>query len=108
MPPRKNSRYETSFGIEDDSGNLFLTERKPFRFDEKLPGTRRHRVTASDSLQTLAHRYFKPLPHAEHLWWIIAEFQPDPILDPTLSLETTRILYVPSVRVVQRRVFGVR
>ena len=33
---------------------------------------------------------FAPLPLACGYWWAIADFQPDPILDPTLVLETGR------------------
>jgi len=106
MPPRKNSRYERSFGVEDDNGNLYLTEREPFLYNKDLPGTRRHRVAKGDTLYNLAYKYFQPIHNAEHLWWIIAEFQPTPILDPTIDLADGSTLFIPSVRVVQRKVFG--
>jgi hypothetical protein len=40
------------------------------------------------------------LPRACGFWWAIADFQPDPILDPTLRLEPGRRLFIPSVRVL--------
>lgn len=106
MPPRLNSRYMNCEGVLDDDGRMFLTEREPFRYDSKLPGTRKHRVSKGETLFTLARRYFHPMPNSEHLWWIICEFQPDPILDPTLDLDENRILHIPSIRAVQERILG--
>jgi hypothetical protein len=40
------------------------------------------------------------------LWWIIADFQPDPIHDPTVRLTPGRTLYIPSLRTVQEEVFS--
>lgn len=114
MPPRLNSRYMFATGDSDDSGNLFLTEREPFRYDPDLRGTIRHVVSVGDSLQSIAFRYWSTLQLGdreipwgpEHLWWILAEFQPDPILDPTIDLVPGKTILVPSVRVVQERVLG--
>lgn len=107
MPPRLNSRYMGCEGVLDDQGRMFLTEREPFRYNSKLPGTRKHRVSKGETLFTLAFRYFNPMPDAEHLWWILCEFQPDPILDPTLDLEEQRIVHVPSYRIVHEQILGV-
>jgi hypothetical protein len=106
MPPHSRSRYLASFGLRDSNDKIFLTERKPFRFDATLKGTRRHIVAQGERLWHLAYRYFKPYPNAEHLWWVIAEFQPIPIRDLTLDLEVGSIIYIPSVRVLQERIVG--
>jgi hypothetical protein len=103
MPPHSRSRYLASLGIQDDSLVFFLTEREPIRWDPEMEGTRRHVVAQGDLLPMLAYRYFQPIPDAEHLWWVIAEFQPTPIFDLTLDLAVGRVLYVPSVRMVQER-----
>jgi len=104
MPPHVRSRYLATLGLRDSGNRLYLTERKPFRYDPTLTGTRRHEVAQGDRLWFLANRYFKPFPNAEHLWWVIAEFQPKPIQDLTLDLEVGRVLYIPSTRVVQERI----
>lgn len=111
MPPLVKSRYEAAYAVEDDDGVLYLTERVPFRYDPTLPGTKRHEVAAEDTLQVLAYRYFKgiKLPSGlgpEHLWWVIADFQPDPINDPTIDLDVGRVLFIPDPKVVKRKVFG--
>ncbi len=106
MPPRSMSRYLSSLGVKDAAGKLYLTERKRFAFDAKAPGTRLHVVAQGDSLHALAYKYFAPIDNAEHLWWVIAEFQPIPIRDLTLDLAVGRTLYIPSTRIVQERVLG--
>lgn len=112
MPPRAGSRHSFCLGVRDEDERLFLTEREPYRYREH-PDTRIHVVAQGDTLFELAGRYFAPVPRACGLWWVIADFQPDPVLDPTLELEVARRLYVPSLRVVtdvifseQRRGFG--
>lgn len=107
MPPRSGSRHSFTFGTRDDGGRLFLTEREPYRFRE-LPDTRRHTVVQGDALWGLAGRYFAPLPRACGFWWVIADFQPDPIIDPTLALEPGRVLLIPSLRVLTDVVLGAR
>ena len=47
-----------------------------------------------------------PLPRACGFWWAIADFQPDPIVDPTLLLEPGRRLFVPSLRVLTDVILG--
>jgi hypothetical protein len=105
MPPRRFSRYSFSAAVLDDAGRLFLTEREPFRF-RSLPDTRQHVVQAGDTLFSLAGRYFAPLPRPSGLWWVIADFQPEPIHDPTLALDLGRVVFIPSVRVITEEVFA--
>ena len=105
MPPNLNSRYMFCRGVNDESGRWLLTEREPFRYRD-LPDNRVHVIQEGDTLYNLAGRYFRPLPRACGFWWIIADFQPDPILDPTLKLEVGQTLWIPSVRTVTDEVFS--
>lgn len=105
MPPRRFSRFSFSAGVLDDAGRLLLTEREPFRF-RSLPDNRQHIVQQGDTLFSLAGRYFAPLPRPSGLWWVIADFQPEPIHDPTLALDLGRVLFIPSVRVITEEVFA--
>ena len=99
MPPRRFSRFEFTEAMRDDAGRWFLTDREPYRF-RALPDTRAHVVQEGESLFTLAGRFFRPRARAAGFWWVLADFQPDPILDPTLPLRPGTVLYVPSLRVL--------
>jgi hypothetical protein len=105
MPPRINSRYQFCTGLADSSGRLFLSEREPFRFQE-LDDNIQHQVTGGESLWALAAKYYGDLPDPDQLWWIIADFQPDPILDPTIALLAGQTLLIPSVRTVRELIFS--
>lgn len=105
MPPQVNSRYQFCAAFADPvTGKLMLTDREPFRF-APFADNRQHLVTGSDTLGKLAARYFAPIPDAALLWWIIADFQPDPIFDPTIALEPGRVLTIPSLQTVLTEVF---
>ncbi len=99
MAPHAGSRHSFTFGVPDEEGRRFLTEREPYRFQEHAD-TRVHLVAQGDTLFELAGRYFAPMPRACGFWWVLADFQPDPIFDPTLELEVGRRLWVPSLRVL--------
>lgn len=105
MPPRIGSRYTFCSGVRDDVGRLVLTDREPYRY-QSHPDTRVHVVAEGDTLFSLAGRYFAPLPRACGFWWVIADFQPDPILDPTLRLTPGRQLHIPSFRVLTDVILG--
>ena len=107
MPPRRFSRYEFTEGLRDTQGRLFLTDREPFRY-RPLPDNRVHEVREGESVFSLAGRYYRPRERASGLWWIIADFQPDPIHDPTLPLEVGRRLFVPSLRTVDELILSER
>ncbi len=99
MAPRAGSRHSFTLGVEDELAQRFLTEREPYGFKEHTD-TRVHLVAQGDTLYELAGRYFSPLPRACGFWWVLADFQPDPIVDPTLELEVGRRLFVPSLRLL--------
>ena len=105
MPPRRFSRYAFCSAVLDDDERLVLTEREPYRF-RPLPDNREHVVKEGESLFSLAGRYFAPLPRPAGLWWVIADFQSDPVHDPTIALEPGRLLVIPSVRTVVEEVFS--
>lgn len=99
MAPRTGSRHSFTLGVRDELAKLYLTEREPYRFREHTD-TRVHVIAQGDTLFDLAGRFFSPLPRACGFWWVLADFQPDPIVDPTLELPAGRRLFVPSLRVL--------
>lgn len=107
MPPRKHSRHALSFTTATDDGELYLTERTPFRY-RPLADSIQHRVKEGDTLWNLAYRYYSPIERPAGLWWVIADFQPTPIFDPTIALAPGRVLWIPSLRTVLEQIFSER
>jgi hypothetical protein len=105
MPPRRYSRHSFAIAVPDACGRIYLTERVPFRF-RPLADTKQYTVKQGDSLFTIAARSYEGLPRPAGLWWVLADFQPEPIVDPTIALPAGLVLYVPSLRVVQEQVFN--
>ena len=105
MPPRVGSRHSFTLGVRNALGVLHLTEREPYRFRSHTDN-RLHVAVQGDSLFGLAGHYFAPLPRASGFWWVIADFQPDPVVDPTLELEPGRRLFIPSLRVLTDVIVG--
>jgi hypothetical protein len=107
MPPGPLSRHRFTRGIRDSTGVLVLTPPIPFRFVVRTD-TIVHEVAEGDSLFTLAGRYYTAIDPARAcgLWWVIADFQPEPIHDTTCRLAVGSIIYVPSVRTVLEEIFN--
>jgi len=102
MPPRTASRYTFSQGLSNERG-LFLSDRVPFRF-QNFPDNRQHVVVQGEDLFMLAARYFSPIANPDQLWWIIADFQPEPVFDPTVAIAEGRVLSIPSIAVVHEQI----
>jgi hypothetical protein len=104
MAPRAWSRYLFCWGLRNENGDIGLTEREPFLYQE-LPDNRPYTVADGDTIFSIAERAFPSFPRACGLFWSIADFQPEPIQDATLSLETGTQLIIPSERTVRELVF---
>ena len=108
MPPRQFSRFALSAEIPSnlDEEILILTERVPYRF-RTLPDTIEHPVKYGDTLFTIAAFYYTGVvDRPAGLFWVIADFQPDPIHDPTLMITDRPVIFVPSSTVVLTEVFS--
>ena len=104
---RRYSRHTFAYAVRDDEGDLVLYGTEPYRFRD-FADTREHRVREGETVYHLAARYFGSFPRPAGLWWVIADFQPDPIHDPTVELEPGRVLYIPSERTLVEEVFSER
>ena len=105
MPPRHYSRHTFSSGEIDDDDRAFLEDRTIFAYKE-LSDNRQIIVQQGDTLHSLAARYFKGLSRPAGFWWVIADFQPQPIHDPTIQLAAGQVLVIPSVRTIIERIFN--
>jgi len=99
MPPHVGSRYSFCEALTDELDRMYLTDREPYGFVAH-PDNREHTVVLGDTLFSVAGQYFAPLPRACGYWWAIADFQPEPIVDPTLDLTVGSSLTIPSTRVL--------
>jgi nucleoid-associated protein YgaU len=93
------SRYASCTAVRGDDGVLRLEDRPPLTFRD-LADNRTHTVVQGDTLWLLAGRYFAPVSRGCGWFWALAEFQPVPIVDPTLALEPGTILVIPSIATV--------
>ena len=105
--PRLGSRYTGATATRNERGAFVLSSREPYRYREH-PDNRTHVVVQGDTLFHLAGVYFAPLPRACGYWWAIADYQPEPIVDPTLELEVGRALVIPSIRVLTEHVLSLQ
>jgi Tfp pilus assembly protein FimV len=65
-----------------------------------------HIVKEGETIWSIAGQHFRPHPRPAGLWWSIADFQPNPIHDPTIRLVPGSVLILPSLRTVLEEVLG--
>lgn len=99
------SRLRFSTIWQDEANRSYFGEREPFGYRDEADNIQ-HVVQTGDTLFNLAGRYYSSLPRAAGLWWAIADFQPDPVHDPTVRLVEGTIVVVPSVRLLQMAILN--
>lgn len=102
---KDRSRYVFCQVLTDDSGRTFLSDRVPYRY-VKRSDNRVHTVVDGDTLFSLADTYFRPLDRPSQFYWVIADYQPEPIIDASLSLTIGTRIVIPSVRVLVEEIFN--
>lgn len=112
MPPRQFSRHTFTQQAEDmsDPKKVFLTDRTKFLYRDYLDNVI-YVVQENDTLHRLASKFYNSLSDAPSfsaswLWWVIADFQPQPIHDPTIRLTQGQQLIIPSLRTVVDRILN--
>jgi len=101
MPPLRDSRYLPAGVMQTDYDELVLPIREPFRFEARSDNCL-HQVVTGDTLETLAELF---LSNAQRSW-IIADFQPESILDTTEELAVGTYLIIPSIEYVNAKILG--
>jgi hypothetical protein len=109
MPPRMNSRHSFtwSYQMSPSDNRRFLVDREPFLYQDRQDNII-HIVNSGDTLWSLAGKYYRGVPRPNGLWWVIADYQPQPIRDPTLKIPDGTVLVLPSIRVLREEIFSER
>lgn len=105
MPPGQYSRYLFCSGLKDTSGRLYLSARVPFRYVDRADNIFRV-VGAGDTLFTLASETYAPLPSAAQFYWVIADFQKQPIIDASIKLVEGQTIVIPSRRMLLEEILS--
>lgn len=95
-----SSRFRWSEIYQDEQGRRFLGPRPRFGY-RPLPDNREHPIRGGERLWHVSQLSFPDHPRAGALYWVIADFQPEPILDPTILLPEGHRLVIPSVRTLE-------
>src|SRR5688572_12344109 len=96
MPPTLDSRHILASGVTRiEDGLTYLLDREPFRFVDR-PDNRRIIAGVYDTWQSLANEWLKPIRNPAQRWWVLADFQPDPITDPTVPPVPGTLVYIPT------------
>lgn len=106
--PSIESRYSSTDVYEAFTGNTLRDDYIPFRyeaFDDNIV----HVAAEGDTWWTIAQRYYFHISsNAGRLWWVVCDFQPQPVVDPTIAISPNRTVIIPSPLVVLTQVLGVR
>jgi len=78
-------------------GKLYLTTLEPMRYEDR-EDTTLHEAMSGDTLMQIAELYYGK--DGWKYWRMLAMFQPDPIVDPTVAFKAGKMVYVPSRRKV--------
>jgi hypothetical protein len=100
--PYSRNRYATEH--LDDNGVSYLDEDEPVRYSPE-PDHRFHVAAEGDTWWGLAHLYFYGIQRACGLWWALCDYQPEPVIDPTIAIVPGRTVVIPSERVLRTKLF---
>lgn len=101
MPPHRNSRHIGTIAFKRNGGVLYLSTPDRIAYEER-EDTIIHEAMDGETVYGLAEKYFGE--DGWKRWDIIAQFQPNPIIDPTVPFEVGQTVYIPSRRFIEERV----
>ena len=99
------SRYQYNRSYTDGTGRPYLDEREPFRYRAASDNVF-HTAAQGDTWWGLAQRYYPQFERASGLWWVLCEYQPQPVVDPTLAIAAGTVVVIPSARALRLEVFS--
>lgn len=107
MIQHPDSRYVNVEHLADTAGRIYTADRIPFRFTQRDDSIL-HIAQAGESWWGLAQKYyFEISDRPSGLWWVICDFQPQPVVDPTLIIQPGSEVVVPSAFTVRNEILAV-
>lgn len=90
-----NSRYRLSFVVSDEVRGIRynLLRRERVSFDSNAEN-RLYQAQSGENSFAVAAKHFRRYARPASLFWLVCEYQPTPILDPTTDLGG-RTIYIP-------------
>ena len=99
------SRYQFCTMLGGNGETAYLDEREPFRFSDE-PDNKLYTAREGDTWWGMAWKFFTGFPNPSCLWWLLCEYQPEPVVDPTIRIEAGRVIVIPSERLLRTKVFN--
>jgi len=88
------------------STRLVLRDRTPFTFRDDERNIN-HTALDDDTWWSLAARYYLQISdRPSGLWWVIKDYQPTPVVDPTLTIRQDTLVIVPHPVMVITEILG--
>lgn len=100
MPPRLYSRYSFTQAIPQPDATLQLSDYEPYRY-VALDDNIQYTAVAGDTYFHIAGQFYGAIgSRPAGFFWVICDFQPVPVVDPTVPPAVGSILWIPSARTV--------
>lgn len=99
--PSTYSRDRYCFGLFDGLGNLYLSDPAPVRFQVRADNIS-HVIIAGETWETIALAEYGR-PEVAH---VLADYQPEPVIDMTIELIGGSELILPSPRMMYEEIFN--
>jgi hypothetical protein len=104
--PSTLSVYRFCQAYEAPDGRKYLTDIQPFLFEE-LTDTTPHVVVGEQRIEDVAAIHYQVYGEEAYLLGqVLAQFQPEPLFDPTVPLVAGSTVFVLSLRAIEERVFA--
>jgi hypothetical protein len=102
----RDSRYQFVEQETDSDGRLVLRDREPYRYRKRTDNIVIVAATG-DTWDTIAHRLYEDISdRAAGLFWIGLDYQPTPVVDPTVPIRPGTVLHWPAPIVVVEEILG--
>lgn len=100
------SRFQHVDTYTDSAGAVLLPEREPYQYRDRDDNIQ-HEALEGDSWWSLAQYYYWDLsPEACQLWWIIADYQPTPVVNCAKPLKAGQLIMIPAPSTVLSEILG--